>query len=241
MKKIIFLLFSFNTVAETEKVVIKGKWQVKKAYPILLNLMKKYGGKIEYMGGKSCKGSTCKMEHKIIEHYFLKYESYEVMMVSGYSIPTQDGSCHACMVKISIAEFVKNKSGWNLRNTYINAFEGGSWGKLPDIRVLQIGYNILGIATESGYGSQGSYTHSTSIYMPVADEITEVFELDTAESYSEKDNWDDWTAKINIIKFGTSFYDLLVKKNGYENGKKVNSTVVYKFDGRKYSKSETYQ
>ena len=77
--------------------------------------------------------------------------------------------------------------------------------------------------------------------MPIADEIRKVFESDTGESYTEKENWDDWTAKINIVKKGTSYYDLLVEKSGYDEGKRINSKIVYKFDGRKYAKSDTYQ
>lgn len=121
----------------------------------------------------------------------------------------------------------------------------GSWGLPPNsLKVIQIGYNIFGVVIEDGYTAQGETTEGTSIYSFVGDEFKKIFFTET--SVDRGDNFPNlpktkWSSSIKFKKEGESFFDIVLQKEGFVDGKKINSTELYKFDGISYSKSELYE
>lgn len=223
--------------------MINGTWDKKQAGKIIFELLNKRGGLAEY-GFECAYGDDCTISHGIIDFYNLLYIDKSVIVAAAYSKPKVGFDCHACMPVLSFVEFNREVDGWSLGSAYIKAIETGSWGEPPlSIKVLAIGHNIFGVVIEHGYTAQGNLEGYTTIYSAVEGEFREVFS-DTTEMSDEgtgKPSVDSWRAKITFRQQGTSFYDLILHKEGMADGKPLKEELVYKFDGRKYSTSDVYQ
>lgn len=225
------------------KLVINGAWDKKQAERVVLELLNKHGGLAEY-GFQCVYGNDCSMAHQVIDFYNLLYTDKSVIVAAAYSKPRVGFDCHACMPVLSFVEFSKEEGGWSLGPAYLSAIENGSWGEPPvSIKVLAIGHNLYGVVIEHGYTAQGNLEGYTTIYSAVAGDFREVFS-DTTEVDNAGSGLlplTSWRATITFRQQGTSFYDLILRKEGVEEGKPLKQEVVYKFDGRKYSTSDTYQ
>lgn len=224
-------------------LVINGAWDKKQAEKIVFELLNKRGGLAEY-GFECVYSDNCLISHGIIDFYNLLYTDKSIIVAAAYSKPKDGFDCHACMPVLSFVEFSRESGGWSLGSVNLKAIENGSWGEPPlSIKVLAIGHNIFGVVIEHGYTAQGHLEGYTTIYSSVAGEFREVFS-DTTEvndSATGNPSTDVWKAKITFRQQGTSFYDLILSKEGVADGKPLKEEVVYKFDGRKYSTSDTYQ
>nr|WP_320194254.1 hypothetical protein [uncultured Desulfobacter sp.] len=226
---------------KVDKVLIQGEWDKKKANEIVLELMKQYGGPNEY--GFEPYDESDKIMHKIFDHYTLNYVNETVKIVIAYSnIESNTGRCSA--PKLSIVEFVKNQNGWNLKESYINAFPAGTWGKPPSsINIYAIGFNIFGVVVQHGETGKGYTNTYTSIHANIGGEFLQIFFEVTGGDSSGSFNplLEDWNSAITFRQQGTSIYDLVIHQTGRKDGQPLNFKAVYKFDGRKYSTSNIYQ
>lgn len=227
------------------KLSISGEWNEEKAKNLVLKEMENFGDYKKY--GFSGEGSF-NVKHNIYKVFYIPYLSNKKSyVIVGYTQQTENGDivdCHACSVRLSIFEFLHDDGKWVLATEFINIANTGSWGEPPDIKAMEIGYNIFGIIIEEGYTAQGLTSMQTSIYANVADSYKMIFSDATSEDNSEG-YCANWSSSINFDKQGSSFYDMTVIKKGKiedYNGDcvDIDERIIYKFDGSEYSKSRVY-
>jgi hypothetical protein len=108
---------------------------------------------------------------------------------------------------------------------------------------MEIGYNIFAIVIEGGFTNQGYTVGYTSIHATVTGELKTVFAADTFcdDSGARRCRKDSWSTEIKVVRAGTSFYDLIVHRNGLRDGKAFNERQIYRFDGRSYATADLYR
>ncbi len=223
---------------DTNKYVIKGDWNQEIAEKIVYKILRQYGGVKEY--GFEELARDDKLSHKIVGFYNLTYIDSPVVVAVAYTKPEGVFSCRICDPVVGIIEFLKRGEGWVLGIAQPWVSSSGYEGDPPKISVLDIGYNIFGVFIEDLYmygDGRGITQVDTLIFSQVAGEFRNVF----SETTDYENSTDSWRATITFNKQGTSFYDLVMQKEGRAEGKRIKSKSVYKFDGNRYSVSDLYK
>jgi hypothetical protein len=222
-----------------DSVDIIGGWNKEIARKIVLDILNQSIDSIRY-----------NYLHQVLDFYSMDYVDKESIIAVAYSREkdlvdingeaTVSNSCHACGVEMSFIEFDKFNNGWKIENQYVRKLKTGSWGEpSTDWRLINMGYHKFGFVEKGGFTGQG-YTESyTAIHTWVTGEFREI--LSFASGYDDsgaKDiSEDNFESTINVIKEGTSFYDLLITSKGIKKSKPFEEKNYYKFDGLHYSVS----
>lgn len=229
--------------ADSNRSILFRSWDRVAASDCVVKLLRNFGGPGEYGFGDPSSGVT-DVSHEVHDFFYMKYidrAAYIAVAVTR-TVPRDD--CHAAAPSLSFVEFLETPHGWSLGTVHVNALHAGSWGEPPaSMHVMDIGYNMFAIVIDEGFTNQGFTSGYTAIYTTVTGEFKNVF---TAETYSNdsgtgRRSTDDWTADIQVVREGTSFYDLVVHRGGLRDGKTINERQIYRFDGRAYAPAGLYR
>lgn len=213
-----------------------GRWDSSKIADIVLRQLSQTD--TENKIRESCFKGKNNLRHFIVSFYdYDKSGDDDFSKIAiVYSRP-ENYDCHGCGVALSFIQFTKETDGWRLGEKYIAEICSGSYGEPPTtIKVLSIGYNILGIEIEGCFTNQGFTSCHKEIYANPGGEFKKVLEY---SSYEDDSGWikpglDSCYTTLDIKKEGSWFYDLILTKKGVADGKKIDEKKVYKYDGIKY-------
>lgn len=223
-----------------------GRWDDKEAYQIVLPILKRPSNlkRIVKKLEVNCSVSPCSpIIHKVKGAYFLKYSNKNSMMLV-VSSNIKNRECHACGVVLSLFEFERTKSGWSLQNAETAAIAAGSWGQLTDeLSLYVVGTDQYGVVLESNYLAQGVIEGATSIYTHVGDEFKMVFGETTSvnDEGSLQPHANGWKSKFTFRQAQTGYYDLAWKLKGLKDGKRIDKQKIYKFNGKEYAATDTFE
>lgn len=219
-------------------------WDQAKAKDRVLQELQLYAREHDFGLGHPSSRSATSVSHEVQDFFYVSYFDRPAYVAVAVTRAEPPDRCHAAAPKLSFFEFLGTPSGWQLRGAYPNVLHVGAWGDPPhSIRVMEIGYNLFGVAIEGGFTNQGATTSYTTIHAMVAGEFKQVFECDTYESDSGtgRPSRNEWSTTIKVDRSGTGFYDLAVRRTGVQKGKRIDESVLYRFDGRTYVPGGLYQ
>jgi hypothetical protein len=223
--------------------ILFRNWSRVVASDCVVELLRNFGGPCEYgLGGPS--PDVADVSHEVVEFFYVKYIDRAAYIAVAVTHPVPRDVCHAAAPSLSFVEFLETSHGWTLGAVHVNALHAGAWGEPPsNIYVMNIGYNISAIVIDGGFTNQGFTAGYTVMYTAVAGEFKAVFQSDTCghDSGTGRRRMDDWSADIQVVREGTSFYDLVVHRGGLRDGKAINERQVYRFDGRAYAPAGLYR
>ena len=224
---------------ESNIVDIDGKWNKEDAKKIVLSQINKNFDSIQN-----------NYSHQILNFYNIDDLNKQTIIAMAFSRPKRifdkDGmnivhSCHACGGELSFIEFRKYSNGWKVENKFFRILENGQWGEpSSDWKLINLGFHKYGFIMEGGGTGQGYTEIYTRIYSIIGDEFKEIFNMMTVfdDSGAKIVSEDSYDSKLDFIKEGTGYYDLIVSTKGIKNKKKFSEKKYFKFDGIKYSLSE---
>lgn len=229
--------------AEDRENILFRKWDRAAATKCVIEQLRNFGNAAEYELGLETDESD-EVSHELLDFYYLKYLERDAYIAIGVTRTVPPAEYHAAAPALSFVEFIETPRGWQLGTVHPNALHAGSWGGPPGkIYAMEIGYNMFAIAIESSYMGQGIIEGHTSMHTMVTGEFKEVFSMGTFvdDSGSSFRSTENWRTDIKVVREGTSFYDLIVTRTGVREGKKINETERYRFDGRRYERADLYR
>ena len=230
-----------NRIADS--VEIQGLWDKEKASHLVLTLL-----------NESLDSIKDEYSHEIIDFYNMDYVDKQTNICVTFSRPKRKldeygddtaYSCHACGGQLSFFEFDKYSNGWKLEHKYIRSLNWGQWGEAgaDKWKLMNIGYHKFGFVVEDGGMGQGYTETSVWIYAIIGDEFKEIFNVATGfdDSGAKEISEDSYDSKIDVLKEGTGFYDLVITTSGIKDKKNFNEINYYKYDGKNYSLSNKFK
>jgi hypothetical protein len=223
--------------------ILFRSWNRATASDCVLEQLRNFGGVHEYGLGDPW-SDACDVSHEVLDFLYLKYLDHAAYIAVAVTRTNPPNNCHAAAPALSFIEFIETPHGWRLGTVHANALQAGAWGHPPSkIIGIEIGYNMFAIAIDGGFTNQGCTYCYTLIYTTVTGEFKEVFNADTLsdDSLSGLPARNRWSAEIEVVRGGTSFYDLIVRRRGLQDGRTFNETQLYRFDGRAYAPADLYR
>ncbi|WP_336690286.1 MULTISPECIES: hypothetical protein [unclassified Chryseobacterium] len=227
----------------TDSVDIPGIWNQNKAIKIVLTLLNEKTDSVKNQ-----------YSHQILDFYNMDYGDKESIIAVTFSRPRRvldkygndktGYSCHACGGNMSFIEFGKYLNGWKIEKKYLDKLEDGQWGEPnPDWKLINIGYHKFGFVLHAGGTGQGYSSGYTIIYSIISDEFKEILNLETSfdDSGAKEISEDSYESNIDVKKYGTGFYDLVITTKGIRDGKPFAEENYYKFNGKKYNISNNFK
>jgi hypothetical protein len=222
--------------ADSSRKLLFRKWNRATASDCVIGLLHDFGGPNEYgFGGPYTHVSG--VSHEVHDFFYMKYINHAAYIAVAVTRTVPRNDCHAAAPSLSFVELLETPRGWKLGTTHVNALHIGAWGEPPSsIYAMDIGYNMFGIVLEGGFTNFGCTNGHASIYTTVTGEFKEVFTVGTYsdDSATGRPLTNAWSADIQVVREGTSFYDLVVHRGGLMDEKPINERQVYRFDGRSY-------
>jgi hypothetical protein len=235
-----------------EPVDIVGTWDQKQARAMATAELEKSKWDSEKIGDPP-------YVHEFLRESNLVYKDRQAIVLT-FQTKSKDFECHACAPYLSFFEFEKRPRGWKLTSSEIAAVQIGAWGEFrPDaISVRVIGDNLYGVFLESGYMAQGQTVSDVTLFARIGDSFREILTLALGEGGDSSGNW---SSTINIKPTTTGLYDIIVERKGYggpqdlkwvngadelkadaadQNGN-VRPEDIFKFDGRRYVRSDIFR
>lgn len=156
--------------------------------------------------------------------------------------------CHGCGAYLGIAIYTKDGNLWEKKFEQKGEAEIGSWGKLPEVKMVRIGEDNFGIMFHEKHMSQGHYSEGYNLIAIVEGKFKEVIQIPTHSNnrgFAEGMNIEpyEWNAQYELIEGDNKeYFDIQLVQRGTEsvgtnesyNVIPVNETKIYKFSKGKY-------
>ena len=180
-----------------------------------------------------------KLIHTILYSYDFEYQGKKSKLIIASTDSVNNSHSHVEAPKLSLFIERNNK----LVLSHINAFFAGQWGEAPSkdaFKVVKLGKDKFGFTLkgfESGQGWIGEYI---SFYFPINGRFENIIGIEKSSNNeaSESKNVTDWDSTIRYEKSNSSLYDIIIHSKGIKSNKKINRTQRYRFDGKKYVKTQ---
>ncbi len=153
----------------------------------------------------------------------------------------KDGGCHACAPMLSLALFEKDLNsniGWSIINFKKEFGKHGSWGRIGEVRLAQIGKKEFALVLDGYYMGHG-YTENSSFYYELND-YSEIFSVSTGADNGgaavEEDEYFSFETKVEILPSNDKYYRIQCTSEGtkylYKEKKIVSADeqITYFFD-----------
>jgi hypothetical protein len=211
--------------------------KTKEIYALLSKKLYGYGDSTAYGFERS---EHVVMQHSLIGFYPILSSKDPMQLIIASSKPKSEYDCHACAPKMSFFLFVIADGKWVLDRSYINAHSMGSWGEAPESKayqVIRLNTDEYGLFLKASSAEQGYLTKSIWVYAFGAKELKQIFkaEVEADDSATGKPPRDIWSAKFAFQKGKGRYYDIVLYKQGVEEGKPIKKEIVYRFGKERYS------
>jgi len=230
-------LFHIAVASEPTVQANQPVWYQKSAENIIMDRLKQYGGAGAY-GFDRLRGVP--LRHSIIGFYDVPYFSKKIRIAITASVPIQRYECHVCAPKISFFLFETQGKNWVYVGAFINQHAMGSWGKAPDkkaYQIMRIGEKEYGILLKVGDVGQGRGVGFIKAYRFGQTSIRKIADIqiegdDSATGHPSKD---DWKSTYHFQPSNKPFYDLIVHTTGRKDGRPIDRTMAYTYNGTTYT------
>ena len=180
-----------------------------------------------------------RLHHEILASLFCKKADEDRLWVVTASRPIRNYDCHACGPALSVFEYQWHEKGWSPSRSTYGLTQFGAWGRGPeekDMAIVKIAPDRCALAIRSFYATQGwSFDHYTLIGN-TGQSFKEIFDttLSADNSATGMPPRTNWKTRLRFHPGSGSYYDIRLHRIGMKDGKRIDFTVTYSFDGTKY-------